>query len=680
MLAKKILSKTLSIALMASILTGNLALAETIKQPNAVSLSVQSKTYSNSQVIPYNLEKNIKDAIMNLYGKENTDKIYKNILNIAEKAKNERTLKLKMDDYKRVSDWYKDEVIYMFYADQFGVKNTKNPNTFKDLIGMLDYLEDLGVTTLYILPFMDSPMGDAGFDVRDPKNVRKDLGGTEEFQKFAQEARKRGFKIKADLILNHFSDQHEWFQQAIKGDKEKINYFVVSETPPKYKKYRDEQKGIVVDYEEKDGKISSRRLIFADICENHYRKVNINGKDYYFYHTFYPFQLDINWKNPKVLYEILDVIADLSNMGIDIFRMDAIPYFVKESGTDGENSKGTHEVVKILSGFLQSISPRTIIQAEACQWPKDILPYFGNEQETELKLLGQKKQLRRTDEVQVAYNFPYMPAIWASMLTENNSHFWNAYAKTPEIPSTAAWGVFLRVHDELTLEMVDVKTRKLIYDKLITKGAEFRKGLGVSGRISEFLDKNPNRIALAYSVLLSLPGIPIIYYGDEIGAPNNWDYAKESAKIREKTQKEKNGDLDVISFFDSRDINRGPITKDSFYSAKNNKDKFSHTIYSSIKNLINIRKENPLLTRGDLKEIKADNKAVFSYLRELDGKQMLVVNNLSDKTVSSKLKLSNIPSNELINLINKEKVNYKKSKDGIKVTIKPFESLWIPLN
>lgn len=637
--------------------------------------------------IPIGIENELKQSITNVYGKDKTEEMYSNIQKLVYETRKNRDSQLAKEDLQRTSDWYKDEIVYMFYAEQFGVKDKNHPNTFKDLIGRLDYLKKLGVTTIYILPFMESPMGDAGFDVSNPRSVRKDLGGTEEFKQFTAEARKRGLKIKADLILNHFSDQHEWFQQILKGDLSKLNYFVVSDKMPVYKKYMDPQKGIVVDYQEDNNKISSRRLMFPDICENNYRKVTINGKDYYFYHTFYPFQLDVNWQNPEVLYYMLGTIAQWANTGIDIFRMDAIPYFIKKPGTNAENLQETHDIVTILSLFLQLTAPRSVIQAEACQWPKDILPYFGKENNYNLNILNKEKNITRTNQVQIAYNFPYMPAIWATMLTGDNQHFWDAYNNTPVIPNSAAWALFLRVHDELTLEMVDINTRKLVYDKLLDKGAEFRKGLGISGRMANFLDKDPQKIGMAFSILLSLPGLPIIYYGDEIGALNNWDYANNFAKIREKTQKAKNPNIDVLSFFDSRDINRGPITQDQFDEAVSGKDKFGNQVYTTVSDLIKIRKQEPVLREGTFNNVITDKTDVFTFLRQLKNDKIIVVNNLINKDNKVRITLDkNIvkdikSKNSTFDLVSRSKVNNINiiSANEIEINLKPYQYLWLKI-
>ena len=639
-----------------------------------------------SELVPAKLEDEMKSAISHIYGKENVDSVYSNVLQIIKSAKANRSDELYNDDLKRVSDWYKDEVVYMFYPEQFGVDESGKPSTFKSLIGMLDYLKDLGVTTIYILPFADSPMNDSGFDVRDPRNVRADLGGINEFKEFASAARAKGFKIKADLILNHFSDQHEWFQQALKGDLDKLHYFVVREDMPVYRQYEDEKLGYVVEYTEKDGTLTKRRLIFPEITDSHYRKVNIKGKDYYVYHTFYPFQLDVNWENPKVLYYMLDTVAFWANLGVDIFRMDAIPYYIKKEGTIAENLAQTHYVIKLISAFLQTIAPRSVIQAEACQQPKKILPYFGSDKKVEHVIKGEFREINRTDEVQICYHFPYMPAIWASLVAADNQYFWKAYKNTPDIPNSAAWAIFLRVHDELTLEMVNQKTRELLYDGLSPKGATFRKGYGVSGRLASFLDRNPDRIGMAFSILLSLPGLPIIYYGDEIGMPNNYANAKKSAKLREAKQKSQTkNSTKMLSYFDSRDINRGPIKRQVFFNAMNNNDSYNHKVYSRVKKLIKIRKNNPVMTRGDFTEIKTESPEVFAYVRAYNDDRVVVINNLSNSKIRATVLFTDDNFGKkskdvyLKDLLTDKMVRAKVQNKKLTVRLKAYDALWLKL-
>lgn len=457
---------------------------------------------------------------------------------------------------------------------------------------------------------------------------------------------------------------------------------------PEYTKYVDEKLGTVTEYKEDDGKISKRRLIFPEITENNYRKVTIAGKDYYLYHTFYPFQLDINWENPEVLYYNLETMNYWANLGVDIFRLDAIPYLIKESGTNAENLPKTHSIIKVLSLYLQATAPRTVLQAEACQLPKDVIPYFGTERKTETIIDDKTRDLKRTDEVQIAYNFPYMPALWASFITEDSKYFKDAVKQTPNIPESASWATFLRVHDELTLEMVTPEMRELIYQALEPKGAPFRKGFGVSGRMANFLDGNHDHIEMAFSVLLSMPGIPIIYYGDEIGATNNFANAKKSADLRKKNQFKSK--IKLLSVFDSRDINRGTLTKKSFYDAASTNKTYSGKIFHKVQKMIELRKEIPALRRGTLTLLNTKRAYIFAYLRSYKGEKYLIVNNLSDKRFTAEIEL---PKDVLLKAIkNNQHVYLKNVLTGdefkLKVSLKdtktrllmyPYAVVWLKL-
>ncbi len=679
---KKYIALTLASALLFNTAILPVFSAETDTVKGEIHNVVKTLPFSE-EVIPAQLEKELKEEIKKVYGEERVEEIYSHIFQIALKAKKQRPEALKKDDLNRSSDWFKDEIIYMFYADQFGVYTTGKANTFKDTVAMLDYLKTLGVTTLYILPFADSPMADAGFDVKDPRNVRSDLGGMQEFQEFITAARNKGFKIKADLVLNHFSDQHEWFQKALKGDTDKLDYFVTRDEMPEFTKYQDEKLGTVVEYKEQTGETSKRRLIFPEQTDSHYRKVTINNKDYYLYHTFYPFQLDINWENPEVLYYNLETIAYWANLGVDIFRMDAIPYLIKDKGTNAENQPKTHSIISILSDFLQATAPRSVIQAEACQMPNKILPYFGKERTYKEEILGEEKEITRTSEVQIAYHFPYMPAIWASLITEDNKYFWQAHRQTPAIPDSASWAIFLRVHDELTLEMCNKKIREIIYENLEPKGAEFRKGFGVSGRMANFLDNNPDRIGMAFSILMSMPGVPIIYYGDEIGIQNNFYNARKFARLRELKQKNNSKNkAKMLSYFDSRDINRGAVSKRALYTAtKDNR------IFKKVQKLIRVRKQNPVLSRGEFSPLKTKHKEVFSYTRTLGEEKVLIINNLSNKRVYSEIDLpaSTIWKADkevmLQDLLTNKKIKVHVSITNKKVSLrlKPYDTLWLKI-
>ena len=641
------------------------------------------------------IQKELKASIQNVYGKESVEEIYNNLIQHAQTAIKNRPQKLKEQDVERTSDWFKDEIIYMFYVDQFGVIQKDKNNTFEDTTLMLDYLQELGVTTLYLLPFVDSPMEDSGFDVKNPQAVRRELGGMAQFENFIKSAKEKGFKIKSDLVLNHLSDKHEWFTNLQRGNLEYLDYFIWSDKKPEYKKYVDEKLGTVVEYYEGEGVVSKRRLIFPENTEDNWREIRVNIKNengdsitktYYLYHTFYPFQLDINWENPEVLYYMLDTISTWANLGVDIFRMDAIPYLSKEKGTNAENQPKTHAIVNILSNYIQLTTPSSVIQVEACQEPKDIAPYFGKNHNVNIKINKSEKELHRTSEAQIAYNFPYMNAIWATLIAEDKNYFTNTYKKMPSVPKNTMWAVFLRVHDELTLEMVSPEVRELIFQDLKPKGAEFRKGFGVSGRLANFLDKNPNRIEMAFSILFSIPGIPIIYYGDEIGIENDYQNAKKQAQIRIK---DKNTFAKLLSVFDSRDINRGSIPQKLFYGSQKGWYEFNSKVYDKVKNLISLRKTLPVMSDGSFEILKTTSKENFSYIRKNKTQEILVVNNLSKNKIVAEITLptttilkNNRKITRLKNLINGDniRVNVSLQNNTMHLRVAPYQVLWLDLS
>ena len=652
-------------------------------EANAIIIKSQEQNVLN---VDSKIQKELKSSIQAVYGKDRVDEIYDNILNHAKIAINNRPYKLKEEDLSRESDWFQDEIIYMFYVDQFGVIRKNKNNKFEDTALMLDYLKELGVTTLYLLPFVDSPMEDSGFDVKNPQDVRSDLGGMEQFKSFIKSAKSKGFKIKSDLVLNHLSDKHEWYKKLQEGNLEYLDYFIWRDKEPVYKKYIDEKLGTVVEYSEDDGTTTKRRLIFPENTEHNWREININGQKYYLYHTFYPFQLDINWENPNVLYYMLDTISTWANLGVDIFRMDAIPYLSKEKGTNAENQPKTHTIVNILSNYIQLTSPSSVIQVEACQHPKDIVPYFGKSRDINIEIEKQNKILNRTSEAQIAYNFPYMNAIWATLITEDKKYFIDTYKKMPSIPKNTMWGVFLRVHDELTLEMVSPEVRNLVFEDLESKGAEFRKGFGVSGRLANFLDKNPNRIEMAFSILFSIPGIPIIYYGDEIGIENDYQNALLQA---EKRKKDKAVFSKLLSVFDSRDINRGSIPKKLFYGSQKGWYEFNSKVYTKIKHLIALRKSLSVMSNGSFEILKTTTKENFSYIRKNKTQEILVINNLSKKKIVAEVTLpatvilkNNRKITRLKNLINGDniKVNISLQNNTMHLRLAPYQTLWLDLS
>jgi len=649
---------------------------------DTVSLSPAAK---NAQ-IPKALQKNIESAAATLYGKAQAKEVTQQVLKIIQEAKKNRPAELLKEDFERPADWYKKEHAYMFYAERFGTENGK-PSTFKSLIPMLGYMKNLGVSTFYLLPFLKSPGIDAGFDVSDYKQVRADLGGNKEFDEFLTAAR----KLKADLVLNHVSDQHPWFQAALKGDPEKLKYFISKDQEPIPKISRSLQDGTWAEYKEDDGTITKRRVIFPDAALSHYRKATVNGpagkKDKFFYHTFYPHQLDLNWNNPKVLYEVVDVMGHWANKGIDMFRLDALPFFVKPKNSIGENTPGTHAVLQILSSSLQAMSPRSVLWAEICQKPTDIRPYYGKDHKYTASIPGVgSKRFERTNKVQLAYHFPEMSAIWAAMVTKKPDLFWQTMKETPQLPKSGEWSNFLRVHDELSMELFPGEDlQKQMYNALSTKGEPFREGHAVGGRLASFLDHDPRRINQSNAILLSLPGLPLLYYGDEIGEPNSPEFMKQAAKEREK-QATLSG-ATVKNPQDARDIGRGPIAKERLLHAMNHPETKEGQIFQNTKNLIAIRKQEPALTQGQLSRIPASQEHIFSYLRELGKQRVLVANNLSDENTTVQLTLprhlpvNKLPASGLHELQRGHAMAYRENKqqNSIQLNLKPYESVWIKL-
>ncbi|MEZ5149518.1 MAG: alpha-amylase family glycosyl hydrolase, partial [Bacteroidales bacterium] len=400
-----------------------------------------------------------------------------------------------------VGEWYKDAIVYSLYVDLF--------NT--DFIGLkkkLDYLQDLGVNCLWLLPILDSPMKDAGFDIRNYDRIRFELLGLPEdasleeqrklFREFLQEAHNRGIKVIFDIAINHTSDEHPWFIESRKSEDNSFrDFYHWSKDTNLYK---------------------DARIIFEGLEDSNWEK---DGEWYYF-HRFFNFQPDLNYNNPEVLLAITRNFLFWLTQGVDGFRADAIPYLWKEDGTTCENHPMLHHVVKFFRTVVDYVRPHTLLLAEACQRPNVVVEYFGE-----------------GDECNAGYHFPLMTQMFKAIAAQDKNPVQNILSTkvTPVIPESAQWFTFLRCHDELSLEVVYVseEDRKYIHDNYCKKPEwDFRLGQGVAARLSELLDRDPQKIGLAYSIMLSLPGTPIVYYGDEFGKLNDHEYYKEMIKLSGK--------------------------------------------------------------------------------------------------------------------------------------------------
>lgn len=523
-------------------------------------------------------------------------------------------------------EWYKNAVVYSIYVDLF------NKN-FGGLIEKLDYVQNLGVNCLWLLPILDSPMRDAGFDISDYRKIRKDLAGLGEqatdrqvdelFLKFLEEAHKRGLHVIFDIATNHISDQHFWFREAKKSKENPYrDYFIWSKDAKEY---------------------SDARIIFYGIEESNWKK---EGDEYYF-HRFFDFQPDLNYRNPKVLVEMSRNLLFWMKRGVDGFRADAIPYIWKEEGTPCENHPKTHSVVKFFRAVIDLVRPNTLLLAEACQKPHEVVKYFGN-----------------GDECNAGYHFPLMPQIFKSVALANRKPVADTLSLevTPEIPSGAQWFTFLRCHDELSLELVYVTEddRKLIHEHYCRKPQwDFRLGQGISARLSELMERNPDRIGLIYSIMLTLPGTPVIYYGDEFGKLNDEDYYQEM-KV-------------TVGKDDTRFLVRGKIDWDQVESALANPDSYESKVFNRVKKMLEARNNYPVFGKGRMDWIsisKTDGSPadeIMAYYRTLNDMKILVIQNLSANEVRLKSEIAF--SKSLLG-------NEPQSDDG-HLTLKPFEYLWL---
>ena len=481
-------------------------------------------------------------------------------------------------------DWYKDAIVYALYVNLFN-------KDFNGLIDRLDYLSDLGVNCLWLLPILDSPMRDAGFDIRNYDRVRAELLGLEEgfekeeqekvFGNFLKEAHKRGIRVVFDIAINHCSDEHPWFVEARKSeDNPYRNHFIWSKDNSRY---------------------GDARILFKGIEESNWEKAD---DEWYYYHRFFSFQPDLNYRNPEVLFEMSRNLLYWQSLGVDGFRADAIPYLWKEEGTDCENLENTHVVVKFFRAILDYVTPGTLLLAEACQQPAEVVKYLGD-----------------GDECHAAYHFPLMPMIYKSIAAADNEPVKHTLSPevTPELPANGQWFSFLRVHDELSLELVYVseEDRKYIHENYCHQPQwNFRVGEGISARLSELMLRDVNKIGLAYSLMLTLTGTPVVYYGDEFGKLNDEDYYTEQIKLTGKD--------------DTRFLVRGRVDWEELEGILKDDDNFHTKVFAMISAMLEARKSSSVFGRGTTNFMDSQ-KELLIYTRETEKEKVLVINNLSDK-------------------------------------------------
>ncbi len=537
--------------------------------------------------------------------------------------------------------WYKDAIVYELHVRAFFDSNGDGIGDLPGLTQKLDYLQDLGVTCLWLLPFFPSPLKDDGYDISDYLSVHPMYGNLEDFQAFLTAAHERGLQVMIELVMNHTSDQHPWFQtarQAPPGSPER-EFYVWSDTDQKYRDVR---------------------IIFSDTEKSNWTWDPVAQA--YYWHRFFSHQPDLNFDNPRVVEELLKIVRYWLDMGVDALRLDAIPYLIERDGTTCENLPETHRLIKQLRAEIDANYGGRMILAEANQWPADVRPYFGE-----------------GDECHMAFHFPLMPRIYMALRQEDRLAITDIMAQTPALPDACQWGLFLRNHDELTLEMVTNDERDYMY-LAYSADARMRINLGIRRRLAPLVDNNRRRIELLNSLLFSFPGTPILYYGDEIGMGDNI-YLGDRNGVRTPMQ----WNADRNAGF-SRAVPAklySPVIMDPVwgYEAINVEAQQGDpsSLLNWMRNMIALRKLFQVFGRGTLEFLNPANRKVLAYLRRYRDEQILCVANLSRFAQPVDLELP-----ELEGMTPVEMLGYVQfpriERHPYRLTLGPYGFLWLEIH
>jgi maltose alpha-D-glucosyltransferase/alpha-amylase len=498
--------------------------------------------------------------------------------------------------------WYKDAIIYQLHVKAFADSNNDGIGDFAGLTEKLGYLQDLGVTALWLLPFYPSPGRDDGYDIADYGAINPDFGTMKDFRRFIVEAKRRGLRVITELVINHTSDQHDWFKRARRSDPKSSarNWYVWSDTDQKY---------------------PDTRIIFTDTEKSNWTW-DTEASAFY-WHRFFSHQPDLNFDNPRVVSALVQVMKRWLDTGVDGFRLDAIPYLCERDGTNNENLPETHAIIRKLRGELDAYAKGKVLLAEANQWPEDVQEYFG-----------------RGDECHMAYHFPLMPRIYMAIAQEDRFPITDILRQTPDIPSNCQWALFLRNHDELTLEMVTDVERDYLWSTY-ANDPRARINVGIRRRLAPLMDNDRRKIELMNSLLLSFPGTPIIYYGDEIGMGDNI-YLGDRNGVRTPMQwtPDRNGG------FSRADPARlyAPTIMDPVYGYESvnveAQSRSLSSLLSATKRLISVRKSTLAFGRGSMTFIRPVNRSVLAYVRKYGDEVILCVANLSRSAQATELDLS----------------------------------------
>ena len=521
-------------------------------------------------------------------------------------------------------NWYKDAIIYQAHVRSFNDSNDDGIGDFKGLIQKLDYLNQLGVTAIWILPFYKSPLKDGGYDISDFTAINEEYGTMADFKRFITEAHKRGLKVITELVLNHTSNEHKWFKRAreAKPGSAYRNFYVWNDDTDKY---------------------SDARIIFQDFEISNWSWDPVAQA--YYWHRFYSHQPDLNFDNPSVHKAVIKVLDFWFDIGVDGLRLDAVPYLYEREGTNCENLPETHAFLKKLRNHIDKNHEDKMLLAEANQWPDDASQYFGND-----------------DECHMSFHFPLMPRLYMSLKMEDRFPIIDILEQTPEIPKNCQWAIFLRNHDELTLEMVSDEERDYMY-KAFAKNPKQRINLGIRRRLAPLLDNDRKNIELMNVLLFSLPGTPIVYYGDEIGMGDNY-YLGDRDGVRTPMQ----WSADRNAGFSSAEPQRMylPVIYNHDYHFESvnveNHEKNPTSMLWWMRRIIAQRKQYKAFSRGDIKFIESNNPKVLAFIRQYEDEAILVVINLSRYAQQAELDLSEFKGYRPVEIFSRNKFSRIKNK------------------
>ena len=539
----------------------------------------------------------------------------------------------------KVPLWYKDAVIYQVHVRAMYDSNGDGIGDFRGLAQKLDYLQELGISAIWLMPFFPSPLRDDGYDISDYRSVHPSYGTLEDFQLFLHAARDRGIRVVIEMVLNHTSDQHPWFQESRSSlNNPRRDWYVWSDSDTRYR---------------------GARIIFRDTEMSNWAWDPISKQ--YYWHRFFSHQPDLNYDNPAVREEMWNVMKFWLEMGVDGFRLDAVPYLFEREGTNCENLPETHGVIKELRRRLDENFPGRMLLAEANQWPADLLPYFG-----------------KGDEFHMAFHFPLMPRMFMGLKLEDRKPITEILQQTPKIPDTCQWCLFLRNHDELTLEMVTDMERDYMYDVYANEKA-MRLNLGIRRRLAPLLDNDRRRIELMNGLLMSLPGTPVIYYGDEIGMGDNIFLGDRNGV---RTPMQWDGGWNAgFSSSDPESLYSALIMNPIYgYQSVNvtSQRRLQHSLLSWMRRLLQVRKSTPIFGRGSIEFLYPDNHRVLAYVRQLGEETILAVNNLSASAQAVELDLQRFKGNILVEMFGRN-IFPRIGELPYLLTMGPYQFYWFRL-